>query len=168
MKNKYKICVYAISKNEEKFVKRWYESMKEADEIYVLDTGSTDNTVNILKSLNVKVIEKEIKPWRFDVARNESLNLLPKDTDICICTDLDEVFNPGWRNELESAWKPNTTRIRYNYNWLYYVFYLFNYLGPLSLFLLSLLNSHSFFNQFKNSFLSFYHDFIKEVITFIF
>ena len=117
MKNKYKICVYAISKNEEKFVKRWYESMKEADEIYVLDTGSTDNTVNILKSLNVKVIEKEIKPWRFDVARNESLNLLPKDTDICICTDLDEVFNPGWRNELESAWKPNTTRIRYNYNW---------------------------------------------------
>ena len=40
-----KICVYAISKNEEKFVKRWTESMKEADEIYVLDTGSTDKTV---------------------------------------------------------------------------------------------------------------------------
>ena len=42
---KYKIAVYAISKNEEKFVDRWYESMKEADNIYVLDTGSTDNTV---------------------------------------------------------------------------------------------------------------------------
>ena len=40
-----KICVYAISKNEEKFVKRWYESMKEADGIYVLDTGSTDDSV---------------------------------------------------------------------------------------------------------------------------
>ena len=34
-----KICVYAISKNEEKFVSRWVNSMKEADEIYVLDTG---------------------------------------------------------------------------------------------------------------------------------
>ena len=45
--NKYKVCVYAISKNEEKFVSRWVESMKEADEIYVLDTGSTDNTVKI-------------------------------------------------------------------------------------------------------------------------
>ena len=32
---KFNICVYAITKNEEKFVKRWYESMKEADEIYV-------------------------------------------------------------------------------------------------------------------------------------
>ena len=40
-----KICVYAICKNEEKFVPKWVESMKEADEIYVLDTGSTDNTV---------------------------------------------------------------------------------------------------------------------------
>ena len=42
---KLKICVYAICKNEEKFVDRWAESMKEADSIYVLDTGSNDNTV---------------------------------------------------------------------------------------------------------------------------
>ena len=28
-----KICIYAICKNEAKFVDKWYESMKEADEI---------------------------------------------------------------------------------------------------------------------------------------
>ena len=50
---KLKICVYAISKNEEKFVDRWYESMKDADEIYVLDTGSTDNTISLLKEKGV-------------------------------------------------------------------------------------------------------------------
>ena len=38
MKKK-KIYVYAISKNEEKFVSRWVESMKEADEIIVLENG---------------------------------------------------------------------------------------------------------------------------------
>ena len=113
---KYKVCVYAITKNEEKFVNRWFNSMKEADEIYVLDTGSTDNTVNLLKSLGVNVTVKEIHPWRFDVARNESLELVPKDTDICVCTDLDEVFESGWRKELEKLWEPNA-RIRYNYNW---------------------------------------------------
>ena len=59
-----KICVYAISKNEEKFVKRWYESMKEADEIFVLDTGSSDNTVDELRKLGVNVFKKEIIPWR--------------------------------------------------------------------------------------------------------
>lgn len=54
-----KICVYAISKNEEKFVKRWYESMKEADEVFVLDTGSSDNTVDELRKLGVNVFKKK-------------------------------------------------------------------------------------------------------------
>lgn len=112
-----KVCVYAISKNEEKFVKRWYESMKEADDIYVLDTGSTDNTVKDLEHLGAKVTVKEIKPWRFDVARNESLNLVPNDADICVCTDLDEVFNKGWRKKLEMLWKNSVNHVRYNYNW---------------------------------------------------
>ena len=112
-----KICVYAICKNEEKFVNRWVESMKEADEIYVLDTGSTDNTIKKLKEKNVIVKQKIITPWRFDVARNESLNLVPIDTDICVCTDLDEVFEKGWRKKLEKNWTKNTTRARYTYNW---------------------------------------------------
>ncbi len=112
-----KICVYAISKNEEKFVKRWYESMKEADEIYVLDTGSTDNTVNELKKLGVNVYQEIISPWRFDTARNKSLDLVPKDTDVCICTDLDEIFVSGWRQEIEKFWTKETTNARYNYNW---------------------------------------------------
>ena len=115
--NKYKICVYAICKNEEKFVSRCVESMKEADEIYVLDTGSTDNTIKKLKKLGVHVKRKIIKPWRFDIARNESLKLVPKNTDICVCTDLDEIFEKGWRQKLEEIWDDNTTRLAYNYNW---------------------------------------------------
>ena len=110
-----KICVYAISKNESKFVDRWYESMKEADEIYVLDTGSTDDTVEKLKKHNIKVTTKIIAPWRFDVARNESLKLVPEDADLCVCTDLDEIFDKGWRQKLEQAQKYNL--VKYNYIW---------------------------------------------------
>lgn len=112
-----KVCVYAICKNESKHVKRWVESMKEADEIYVLDTGSTDNTKELLQELGVNVITKIFTPWRFDIARNESLKLVPDDTDICVCTDLDEIFIPGWRKTLEENWTKDTTRARYNYNW---------------------------------------------------
>ena len=64
--NKYKVCVYAICLNEEKFVDRWYESMKEADEIVVLDTGSTDNTVEKLRSKGIKVEVGE-KDTKIDV-----------------------------------------------------------------------------------------------------
>ena len=112
-----KVCVYAISKNEEKFVDRWVKSMSEADKIFVLDTGSTDNTVKLLKKNGVIVKEKIIIPWRFDVARNESLEMVPGDVDICVCIDLDKVIEPGWRDKLESIWNDDTTKLRYNYNW---------------------------------------------------
>ena len=112
-----KITVYAISKNEEKFAARWVKSMAEADHICVLDTGSTDGTVEILADLGVIVRREEIVPWRFDVARNRSMELIPEDTDICVCTDLDEVFRPGWRAALERAWRPGTEQLRYSYIW---------------------------------------------------
>lgn len=113
----YKICVYAIAKNESKFVKRWMESMKEADMVVVLDTGSTDDTVEQLKKYGATVVTKKIDPWRFDVARNESLKLVPEDVDICVCTDLDEVFKEGWRKILEESWNDNITKVKYHYNW---------------------------------------------------
>lgn len=109
--------MYAISKNEEQFVERFMKTAKEADKVFVLDTGSTDNTVSKLKKLGAIVKEKEIKPWRFDVARNESLKMVPDDFNICVCLDLDEVIMPGWRKKLEKLWDKNTTRLRYNYNW---------------------------------------------------
>lgn len=117
MKKKLKICVYAISKNEEKHIKKWLESVKEADEIYVLDTGSTDNTVKLLKKNGCHVKVKKVNPWRFDVARNLSLEMIPEDTDICVCVDLDEIFAPGWRKKVEEAWDSQLTRLKYMYYW---------------------------------------------------
>ena len=115
---KLKIVVYAISKNESKFVDRWVDSMQEADQIIVLDTGSKDNTVEKLQKRNVSVYQRKINPWRFDVARNVSLDLVPMDTDICVCTDLDEIFEKGWRKQLEKDWqKKKPTRMKYLYHW---------------------------------------------------
>ena len=111
-----KIAVYTIALNEEQFVERWAESAKDADYLYILDTGSTDATVSKAKDLGVVVNVASIKPWRFDDARNVSLSLLPDDADICIALDMDEVLVPGWREELENI-RPETTRPRYQYTW---------------------------------------------------
>ncbi len=112
-----KICVYAICKNESQFVERWMNSMCEADGIYVLDTGSSDDTVELLQSRGAQVRVETISPWRFDTARNRSLELVPADADICVCTDLDELFHPGWRKALEKAWFPEAGQARYRYTW---------------------------------------------------
>ena len=102
-----KICVYAICKNESKFVDRWVNALKEADCIVVMDTGSTDNTVELLQKYSpfVTVKQKIIDPWRFDTARNESMKMIPEDADICVVSDLDQVFRPGWAYELRELYK---------------------------------------------------------------
>lgn len=111
-----KIAVYTIAKNEEQFVERWAESAKEADYRFILDTGSSDSTVDKARSLGIEVAVATISPWRFDDARNISLGLLPADIDICISLDMDEVLVSGWREALEKI-SPNTTRPRYQYTW---------------------------------------------------
>lgn len=112
-----KIVVYAIAKNESSFVDRWMDSMSEADQVVVLDTGSDDGTAERLRARGARVAVEQIIPWRFDQARNRSLELVPEDTDVCVCTDLDEVFHPGWRSALEGVWTPETRQASYRYTW---------------------------------------------------
>lgn len=115
--SQYKVWVYAICKNESQFVDRWMDSMSEADQVVVLDTGSEDDTVERLQKRGARVTVEQVVPWRFDVARNRSLELVDEDVDICVCTDLDEVFHPGWREKLEGAWVPGAGRANYRYTW---------------------------------------------------
>ena len=111
------VYVYAIAKNESRFARRWMDSMAEADGVYVLDTGSADGTPDILTGLGAHVTAARIEPWRFDTARNRSMDLVPADGEILVCTDLDEVLCPGWRSALEAAWRPGCTTARYEYVW---------------------------------------------------
>ena len=113
-----KICVYAISKNEAHFVQRFVESASDADLIMIADTGSTDGTAEKARIHGATVHNITISPWRFDHARNAALALVPPDIDVCISLDLDEVMEPGWREEIERVWVlGQTTRLRYMFDW---------------------------------------------------
>lgn len=111
------ITVYAICKNEEKFVKQWVNSMREADYIVVLDTGSTDNTIEEFRKCGIEPYKTTINPFRFDEARNCALKLCPKDTNIFVSTDLDEIFDPGWGDVLRKKWTDKCERANYKYAW---------------------------------------------------
>ncbi len=93
------------------------KSMSEADLVVVMDTGSTDGTVEKLRGLGARVEQTIVNPWRFDTARNLSLELVPEEADICVCTDLDEFFEEGWRKKLELCWTANATQGSYRYTW---------------------------------------------------
>lgn len=106
-----KIAVYGICKNESKHIDRFVQSCEGADIISILDTGSDDDSVIRMKDRGVSVVQRTISPWRFDVARNMSLNLLPEDVDICISLDIDETLSANWRDVVESVWCYGVTRL---------------------------------------------------------
>lgn len=112
-----KIAVYGIALNEAKFVEAFCRSAADADVVIIADTGSTDETAFLAEFHGAEVHRITISPWRFDDARNASLALLPADIDVCICLDLDEVLEPGWREEIERLWTEGVTRLRYMFDW---------------------------------------------------
>lgn len=112
-----KIAIYTISKNESHNVENFMKAAGDVP-VYILDTGSTDNTVELLEKYGANVKQKIISPWRFDVARNEALALVPDDIDVCISIDMDEVLENGWKEKLNKEWNGNIGSYRYIPDWL--------------------------------------------------
>mgnify|MGYP006267960039 FL=1 len=104
-----KIAVYAIALNEIKHVDRWAEATKHADYRIVADTGSTDGTPEALRKHGVSVYDINIKPWRFDDARNAALALVPQDADVCVILDMDEVLDKNFIKHVRNKWQPSWT-----------------------------------------------------------
>lgn len=95
-----KIVSYSICKNEEKNIQNFLKTIKDFDEVYVLDTGSTDNTVSILRENGIKVHQKIYDEFDFADARNSSLALVPPDT-WAVYLDFNEYLHDGWREKFE-------------------------------------------------------------------
>lgn len=109
-------AIYTIAKNEAHNVAAF---MKAADgaNVYVLDTGSTDDTVALLKEHSANVEQQVITPWRFDAARNIALEMVPSNIDVCVSLDMDEVIETGWQTKLKEQWRGNVGNYRYIAEW---------------------------------------------------
>lgn len=114
-----------IVRDEERVLARCLSSIRDlVDEIVVVDTGSTDDSVAIARSFGAVVVED---PWRDDFAahRNHALSLATGDWILYI--DADEHLVDGDRALLEAAWRAH----------------------PDSLCLLLLLRGHSGFTPYR-------------------
>ena len=94
------LSVCMIVKNEERFLAQCLRSAVDvADEIVVVDTGSSDRTIEIAKSFGAVVVERE---WRDDFAwaRNQALELASYRWILCL--DADEELMPQSRAPLQA------------------------------------------------------------------
>ncbi|MBR1858040.1 MAG: glycosyltransferase family 2 protein [Selenomonadaceae bacterium] len=88
--SKLKISACYMVKNESKNLPRSIDSLKtQVDEIIVVDTGSTDNTIEIAKNYGAKVIETE---WQNDFSTPRNLAIDNATGDWIIFLDADEFF----------------------------------------------------------------------------
>jgi tetratricopeptide (TPR) repeat protein len=112
-----RVMIYGISKDEADNVEQFMALAEQADGVYILDTGSTDNTPNLLRQHGAYVAVNDYgSNFRFDQARNDSLNLIPNDPDIvCLYLDLDERIDKDWRARLEQLYSPEIDE--YQFYW---------------------------------------------------
>lgn len=71
-----KVTLYSIAKNEEKNIEKFLKNVEKFDDVVVVDTGSTDKTVQLLKDAGIKVYEhpQTREEFDFSVARNQALS----------------------------------------------------------------------------------------------
>jgi glycosyltransferase involved in cell wall biosynthesis len=114
-----KLSVVIITLNEERNIARCLSSVNEiADDIVVVDSGSTDRTEEICKSYNVKFISK---PWRGYSDQKNFANTLAQ-YDWIFSIDADEELSPELIQSIKEA--KNKNQIAY-----YKINRLTNYCG---------------------------------------
>jgi len=84
------ISLCMIMKNEERHLARCLNSVKGlVDEIIIVDTGSTDNSVDIARKFGANVL---FDPWHNDFARPRNLGIRHATCDWILVLDPDEVL----------------------------------------------------------------------------
>ena len=97
-----KLSVIVITKDEEKLIKDCLESVRElADEIIVLDTGSTDRTIEIAKEKKAKIFSYKGEEMNFSAWRNEALKKAIGDWVFYL--DADERVTKDLKEEIEKT-----------------------------------------------------------------
>jgi glycosyltransferase involved in cell wall biosynthesis len=90
------VSVIIICFNEEKFIQRCIESIQPClfDEIIVVDTGSTDNTIQVLQSLQEQMPNLHIHTtsWEDDFAKTRNFGLNLAKSDWVFFIDADEYY----------------------------------------------------------------------------
>lgn len=94
------LTVVILTKDEEKHIARAIQSVNSvASRIVVVDSGSTDNTIQIAEKLGAEVL---VNPFVTQARQfNWALDQLPEDTDWIFRLDADEIVSPELAQSLE-------------------------------------------------------------------
>lgn len=102
MSSKLPISILIPARNEEANLAACLESVSRADEVFVVDSQSTDRSIEISKNYGANVIQFEFN-GRYPKKKNWSLDNLPFRNEWVLIVDCDERITPELWNEIEIA-----------------------------------------------------------------
>lgn len=96
------ISVIIAARNEEKNLPRCLESLRNVREVYVVDSGSTDATIEIARSFGAKVVQFHYQGG-WPKKRQWAMENLPLAADWIFLLDADESLTPELEAEIRQA-----------------------------------------------------------------
>jgi glycosyltransferase involved in cell wall biosynthesis len=115
------VTVIVPTRNEARHLARCLEAIRGFSEVYVVDSQSTDSTVDVARAFGAKVVQFHYHGG-WPKKRQWALDTLPFENEWVLLLDADEVVTPGLAHEIEEAIRdPN--RVGYR------IFLRINFLG---------------------------------------
>ena len=103
-----------ITKDEEANIERCLEALGFVDEIVIVDSGSTDRTLEICERYNCRIVRAE---WG-GYGKNKQLAVDSADNDWVLSIDADEEVTPELAREIEEVLSQDSVLSGYRIRWL--------------------------------------------------
>lgn len=94
------ICAIVLTHNEEINLPLSLPNLKWTDELYVVDSGSTDNTIKIAEKHRARIFVNECRPFKVTKQRNWAIENLPIKSNWILFVDADEIITEKLKKEI--------------------------------------------------------------------
>jgi glycosyltransferase involved in cell wall biosynthesis len=109
-----KLSAVIITKDEERNIERCLRALTFVDEIVVVDSGSTDRTLEICERYGCRIIRAG---W-MGFGRNKGLAVASASNDWVLSVDADEEVTPELAREIEATLSRDRVKCGYKIRWL--------------------------------------------------
>ncbi len=109
-----KLSAAVITKDEESNIERCLKALVFVDEIVVVDSGSTDRTLEICERYGCRIVRADWKGY----GRNKQLAVDSVSNDWVLSVDADEEVTPELAREIEAVLSRDSVECGYKIRWL--------------------------------------------------
>lgn len=109
-----KFAIYVAFGNDRSLARRFAGNFAGADLVVAADYGSRDGTAELLGAMGAQIVNAQGHDRA--TARNHALALIPADY-ICVALEMTDLLSAGWRDAVESIWKPHFMALAHRAIW---------------------------------------------------